>query len=103
VIGTERVPLTARVMSQDEKPRKPAPAGPTTTEPTPVEKDAAQPISGRQSQRPGQHGRHQPRPGVRDADTIDSSEDEGFAGPPASRGELPSSHRPRRGSRSRRG
>jgi hypothetical protein len=44
---------------------------------TPVEKDARQPIAGRQPQRPGQDGKYQPRPGERDPETIPSADPEG--------------------------
>ena len=65
---------------------------------TPVEKDAAQEVGGRQPQRPGQHGKYQPRPGERDAATLPSAEPEGHAGPEPSRGVLPTAQKPRLGS-----
>jgi hypothetical protein len=40
---------------------------------TPAEKDAAQPLSGRQPQRPGQPGKWEPRPGDRDPETLPST------------------------------
>ena len=48
------------------------PKDPPDTE-TPVEKDAEQPVSGRQPQRPGQPGKYQPRPGERDPETLPSA------------------------------
>lgn len=40
--------------------------------------DPPLPEVGRQSQRPGQHGRFQDRPGARDEETLKSEEEEGF-------------------------
>jgi hypothetical protein len=40
--------------------------------------DPPLPETGRQSQRPGQHGRYQDRPGARDEETLKSEEVEGF-------------------------
>jgi hypothetical protein len=51
-------------MPQDPTPRPPEPTQ------TPTEKDAGQEIGGRQPQRPGQDGKHQPRPGERDPGTL---------------------------------
>ena len=66
-------------------------------EKTPVERDAGQPVAGRQPQRPGQHGKYQPRPGERDPETLPAAEPEGFAGPDAPRGALPNAQSPRLG------
>jgi hypothetical protein len=41
-------------------------------------RDAALPSTGRQAQRPGQHGREQPRPGARDVETFRTGSEEGF-------------------------
>jgi hypothetical protein len=73
------------------------PQDPTQTPQTPVEKDAEQPVSGRQPQRPGQHGQYQPRPGERAPDTLPSREPEGFAGDPPARGAMPTAQNPRLG------
>jgi hypothetical protein len=58
-----------------DEPRKPDTAPPGAT---PVEQDAAQdaaqPVSGRQPQRPGQHGKYQPHPGQRDPETLPSKD-----------------------------
>jgi hypothetical protein len=64
---------------------------------TPSEKDAVQEVGGRQPQRPGQHGRYQPRPGERDPDTLASTEPEGQSGPDRPRGVLPTAQNPRLG------
>jgi hypothetical protein len=40
--------------------------------------DPPLPDTGRQSQRPGQHGRMQDRPGARDLESLKSEEEEGF-------------------------
>jgi hypothetical protein len=64
---------------------------------TPVERDSEQPIAGRQPQRPGQHGRYQPRPGERDAATLPSVQPEGFAGDDPPQGVIPTSQKPRLG------
>jgi hypothetical protein len=64
---------------------------------TPLERDARQPVAGRQPQRPGQHGKYQPRPGERDPETLPSAEPEGFSGPEAPAGALPSAQKPRLG------
>jgi hypothetical protein len=64
---------------------------------TPAEKDAEQPVGGRQPQRPGQPGKYQPRPGERDAETLPSRKPEGFAEEPPSRDVLPDARKTRRG------
>jgi hypothetical protein len=43
-----------------------------------LHRDPPLPRTGRQAQRPGQHGREEPRPGVRDVETFRSSSEEGF-------------------------
>jgi hypothetical protein len=66
---------------------------------TPVEKDSQQPVAGRQPQRPGQHGKYQPRPGERDPETLPSAEPEGFANPDPPRAVIPTAQKPRLGER----
>ena len=68
-----------------------------STDESPVEKDARQPIAGRQPQRPGQDGRYQPHPGERDPETLKSADPEGFAGEDATRAVIPTAQKPRRG------
>ena len=67
------------------------------TDDSPVEKDSRQPIAGRQPQRPGQHGKYQPRPGERDQETLTSAGPEGFAGEDGPRAVVPEAHDSRRG------
>jgi hypothetical protein len=72
----------------DETPRDdadrahaaPRPAG-ATPPPGALHPDPPLPEVGRQSQRPGQHGRYQDRPGARDEETLKSEEVEGFGAP----------------------
>jgi hypothetical protein len=59
----------------EESPVRPAGAPPA---PGTLHADGPLPRVGRQSQRPGQHGRYQDRPGARDEETLKSEEVEGF-------------------------
>jgi hypothetical protein len=82
VMGAARRAPAEVEMAEQGRSSKPAPAG-------------------RQSQRPGQPGRYQPRIGQRDAETLDSTPPENPAEEEADRGRMPSGRSPRRGSRRR--
>ncbi len=65
----------------DDSPRRDTPGHPAARpEGAPIapgerHKDGALPASGRQPQRPGQDGRYEPRPGVRDPETLKPSDE----------------------------
>jgi hypothetical protein len=69
--GTTR--RAARTQRADTTPPEGAPPPAGMRHP-----DPPLPSTGRQAQRPGQHGRAEPRPGARDVETFRTGSDEGF-------------------------
>lgn len=73
--GGEESTNTRAATTQIEDAAPPQGAPPPPGE---LHRDPPLPETGRQPQRPGQHGREEPRPGARDVETFRSSGEEGF-------------------------